>query len=216
MFQPEEILLSGTSYQVKVDAEIEDTLGNPLGESYIWAFDTRKPTIYNFALKGGEQNPSNGVTDMPLDQSFVVTFEQPMDVKSTEAAIKLINSETKAAFPVNFTWSDDNATLLIEPKTKFSIASFYELTIADSAQAEDGGTLNAGMSVRLATVPLPAVSSVFPEANSDNADFHSSITIWFASQMNIDSLKGRVQITPAVQGMEDNWYYNSYDRSLLL
>ncbi|MBK7316241.1 Ig-like domain-containing protein, partial [Candidatus Villigracilis affinis] len=214
VFQPEEILLSGTSYQVKVDAGIEDTLGNPLGESYIWAFDTRKPTIYNFALKGGEQNPSNGVTDMPLDQSFVVTFEQPMDVKSTEAAIKLINSETKAAFPVNFTWSDDNVTLLIEPKTNFSIASFYELTIADSAQAEDGGTLNAGMSVMLATVPLPAVSSVFPGADSDNADFHSSITIWFASQMDIDSLKGRVRITPAVPGMEDNWYYNSYDRSL--
>jgi len=35
VFQPEELLTSGTSYQVRVDPKLQDTLENTLGESYI-------------------------------------------------------------------------------------------------------------------------------------------------------------------------------------
>ena len=214
VFQPEELLTSGTSYQVRVDPKLQDTLENTLGESYIWQFDTRKPIIYNFALKDGEQNPPGDVYNMRLDQSFIVSFEQPMDRKSTEAAFKIINRETKAVFPISFSWNDESTELVIEPKSNFKIASFYELTLNDTAQAVDSGTLREGLNVRLATVPLPSITSVYPSKDSDNADYRSTIEIQFASQMDLESLKGRVQITPALQGGEDNWYYNSYNHTL--
>ena len=43
--------------------------------------------------------------------------------------------------------------------------------------------------------------------------FSSSLTISFASQMDFDSLKGKVIITPALTG-EPDWYYNTYDKTL--
>jgi hypothetical protein len=36
VFQPDEILLSGTSYQVSVEKGLKDTLGNALDQSYSW------------------------------------------------------------------------------------------------------------------------------------------------------------------------------------
>ncbi len=154
VYQPEEILLSGTSYQVSVEAGIEDTQGNTLDESYSWQFGTRAPVIYNFALKDGAENPTEEVKDVPLDQSFIVTFLQPMDEKSVEDAVTVVNRETQQPFPVNFAWDETSTTLTIEPKENFKIASFYDLTIADSAQASDGGNLKEGLIVQFATVIL--------------------------------------------------------------
>jgi hypothetical protein len=88
VFQPEKGLLSGISYQVEVEAGLKDTLGDALEESFNWQFSTRAPAIYNFALKDGAQNPSEEVKDVPLDQIFIVTFQQPMDQISTENAAK--------------------------------------------------------------------------------------------------------------------------------
>ncbi|MBI5353104.1 MAG: Ig-like domain-containing protein [Chloroflexi bacterium] len=213
VFQPEEILLSGTHYQVSVDAGLKDTLNNILDESFSWLFDTRAPGISNFALKDGEQNPSEEVKDVPLDQVFIVTFQQPMDQESTQNAVKIINRETSVDFPVNYTWDETFTTLAVEPKGKFALASFYKLTILNSAQASDGGNLSDGLTIQFATVPLPSVLSVSPVADSKENIFNPQIIITFASQMNFDSLKGKVRITPALEG-EPNWYYNPYDKTL--
>ncbi len=214
VFQPEEILLSGTSYQVSVEAGIKDTLGNALNESFNWQFSTSAPVIYNFALKDGAQNPSEEVKDVPLDQTFILTFLQPMDSKSVESALTLVNRETQQAFPVKFSWDEKFTTLTIDPDGKFKIASFYELTVANSAQAGDGGKLKEGLTVQFATVSLPSIVSVFPAPDSEGG-FNSSITITFASPMDFDSMKGRVNISPAIPGAPD-WYYSTYDKSLYI
>jgi uncharacterized protein YfaS (alpha-2-macroglobulin family) len=214
VFQPEKILLSGTSYQVSVEAGIKDTLGNTLEKSYSWEISTRAPAISNFALKGGAENPSEEVKDVPLDQAFLVTFQQPMDQKSVEDAVTIINRETKQSMPLKFTWDEKLTHLAIVSKEKFKIASFYDLTIANSAQAEDGGSLKEGLAVQFATVTLPSVASVFPAANSKGS-FNSAITITFASPMDPESLKGRVNISPAIPGKPES-NYNPYDKSLTI
>ena len=214
VYQPEEILLSGTNYQVSVDAGIKDTLGNELDDLFDWQFSTRAPAIANFALKDGAENPTEEVKDVPLNQTFIVTFQQPMDQKSVEDATTIINRETQQPAPIKFTWDDTFTTLTIDPKENLKIASFYNLNIANSAQASDGGKLKEGLTVKLSTVAFPAVVSVFPAAYSEGS-FNSAITITFASPMDFDSLKGRVNISPAIPG-EPDWYYNTYDKSLTI
>jgi len=209
VFQPEKGLLSGNSYQVKVEAGLKDTLGNALEESFNWQFSTRAPLIANFALKGGAQNPSEEVKDVPLDQAFIVTFQQPMNQESAENAVSLVNRETHLPFPVNFKWDETFTALTIKPDGKFRIASFYELTIADSAQADDGGKLKEGLTVQFATVSLPAIVSIYPAPYSKNVTYESAIEIKFASPMDYESMKGRIKITPALKG-EPNWYYDTY------
>ena len=81
VFQPEEILLSGTSYQVQIEAGLKDTNGNALEESFQWQFETQGPIISNYALKNGAQYPKEEVSDVPLDQAFIVMFTQTMDQK---------------------------------------------------------------------------------------------------------------------------------------
>lgn len=215
VFQPDEILLSGTSYQVSVEKGLKDTLGNALDQSYSWRFSTRAPAIYNFELKDGAQNPTEEVKNVRLDQAFIVTFLQPMDQQSVEDAASIVNRETSQPTPLKFTWDDESTTLTIEPKEKLKIASFYDWKIANSAAAKDGGTLAEGLAVQLSTVTFPAVKSVFPEPNSDNALYQGYITINFASPMDFDSLKGRVKISPAISD-ESDWYYDSYGNSLTI
>ncbi|MCE9645317.1 MAG: Ig-like domain-containing protein [Chloroflexi bacterium] len=212
VFQPDQYLLSGTGYQVEVDAGLKDTLGNLLADSFHWQFNTRAPAIYNYLLAGGAENPTEEVRDVALDQVFIVNFQQPMKRESTEGAFSLINRETSADFPVDFKWDDGSTSLTIKPRGKFTIASFYKLTLSESAQAADGGTLREGLSVQFATVSLPSVVGVFPAPDSKGT-FSSYLTITFASPMDFDSMKSRVKITPALEGNPD-WYYNSYDRTL--
>jgi len=216
VFQPEKKLLSGTFYDVRIEAGLQDTLGNSLSASFNWQFRTRAPTIVSMGLKNGEQNPSAEVPNVPLDQVFIVTFGQPMNQQSVESATKIVNRETKAIVPATFTWDATFETLTITPKGKFNLASFYELDVDGSAQAADGGYIKQGYYwyAHFATVPQPSVTKVYPAALSSGV-FSAGISITFASPMDAESLKGKVVISPPSQNPSD-WVYNQYDKILYL
>jgi len=215
VFQPEEILLSGTSYNVKIDAGLQDTNGNLLEESFQWKFETQGPIILNYALKDGVQYPQEEVTEVALDQAFIVTFAQPMDEESVERAVTLINRETRQPFPVKFEWDETSTTLTIAPDGKYKLASFYELAVSDQAQAEDGGHIKDGLTIQIATVPLPSVMSYFPSSEIDDTSYKDRISITFASRMDFESMKGRVSIAPVAPDPKQ-WYYNEYDNTLYI
>ena len=207
VFQPEKPLLSGSRYTVRVGAGLKDATGNPLDESYVWQFTTRAPTIGNWGLKNGIQNPPESIENVLLDQAFEITFLQPMDADSVAKAITLVNRESGAAFPFQLKWNEDLTFLTIEPVGRYQIASFYDLTIADTAQAQDGGTLKQGLALKFGTVPLPHIVEVKPKAGSQAVDFDSSFTLKFASPMKLDSLKSRLRVTPEPK-QELSLYYN--------
>ena len=100
--------------------------------------------------------------------------------------------------------------MTLQPNGRYQIASDYHLQIADTAQAADGGTLKDGFSVHFSTVPLPGIVKVTPEPNSVETSFDCSLSIQFASPMRLNSLKGKVIVTPAPK-TELQWYYNDYD-----
>ncbi|MBI3738983.1 MAG: Ig-like domain-containing protein, partial [Chloroflexi bacterium] len=213
VYQPDQALLSGTRYTVRVDPALKDTNGDSLEKSFVWQFQTSAPYIQNYALQNGPYNPGDNIENVLLDQPFIITFSQAMDQKSVAQALTLTNRETGQSFPTQVTWDKTSSILTIKPSGKFQIASFYQLNIADSARAQDGGNLREGLSIRFSTVPLPAIVKVTPEPNSVAADFDSSMTIQFASPMKFASMKGKVQITPAPK-TEPQYYYNDYDYSL--
>ena len=207
VFQPEKPLLSGSRYTVRVGAGLKDATGNPLDESYVWQFTTRAPTIGNWGLKNGKQNPPETIENVLLDQSFEVTFLQPMDADSVAKAITLVNRESGKAFPFQLKWNEDFTFLTVEPVGRYQIANFYDLTIADTAQAQDGGTLKQGLALKFGTVPLPRIVGVKPEPGSQAKAFDGSFTIKFASPMKLDSLKSRLRVTPQPK-QELSLYYN--------
>jgi uncharacterized protein YfaS (alpha-2-macroglobulin family) len=213
VFQPEGALLSGTNYKVTAEAGLKDTNGNALDKSYSWNFNTRAPLIGNFALKNGAENPPETITNVLLDQAFIVTFLQPMDAESVHEAVTLVNRETDTPFPTRLKWNEDSTVLTIEPMGRYKIASFYDLRIAREARATDGGMLKEGLTLKFGTVQLPRLLRIFPTPNSEAKDFDPSITINFASPMRLDSLKNKIKITPLPKE-ELQWYFDDYNWQL--
>lgn len=213
VFEPEEALLSGSSYTVRVDAGLRDLTGKELDQTFLWKFTTRAPSIGSFALQNGPQNPQQEIQNVLLDQAFVVTFLQPMDQKSTNGAVTLVNRESGKPFPLRFKWNKDATVLTIEPAGRYQLASFYDLNISDSALAQDGGQLKEGLTVKFSTVPLPQIVSVFPEANSKKTEFNPYFLLKFASPMDFDSLKSRIRVSPQPKN-ELQFYYSDYDWQL--
>ncbi len=199
VFQPEEALLSGSNYKVRVEAGLEDTNGEALQRPFSWTFSTRAPMIGSLALKDGAQNPPTTIGNVLLDQAFLVTFLQPMDTKSMRENFKFVNRETGDSFPTSLTWNKDETILTITPSRRYEIASFYDLSILDSARAKDGGKLKEGWTLRFGTVPLPKIEHIFPEPNSKAETFNASIEIKFVSPMKLDSFENKIKITPQAE-----------------
>lgn len=213
VFQPESLLDSGTDYLVSVDAGLTDPLGMPLEESFVWRFTTRAPRISYLSLKDGATNPDMDIENVLLDQAFVVTFLQPMDRESTEAAVTLKDRESGKAVPVQFEWNEEFEALTIEPTRRYSLSGFYQLEVAASALAQDGSPLAEGLTFRFSTIPAPDVRWVRPGPNEQQAAYSSWMTIKFLSPMDFDTLETRVKISPEPAGGL-RFYYNQYDWEL--
>ncbi len=213
VFQPDELLHSGTQYQVRVIAGLADASGNVLPADYKWQFQTRAPEISHFSLKNGEQDPRPSIGMVLLDQAFIVEFVQPMDAASVAKALTLVNRETGRPFPTSLKWNKELTELTIQPVGRYALGNFYDLKLAHSAQAKGGGTLKDGLLLQFATVPFPGIENVSPTAGSSGGSFSSWLSIQFESPMNFASLKGKVKITPQ-PAKELNWYYDEYQRKL--
>lgn len=208
VFQPEELLKSGTTYQVRIGAGLQDTSGSALESDFVATFTTRTPAIDHFSLRGGEQNPPDNIQDVRLDQAFVITFLQPMDPISVEQAVSVVDRERGATLPVRLKWNDARTEVTIQPAERYQIASQYTLKVLKDALSADGAPLREGLTFNFATVLLPSVLWVRPAPDSQASEYDSSLIIHFASPMNFDSTKGKIKISPEPKEM--SWYYNEY------
>ncbi len=212
VFQPEELLKSGTTYEVRVGAGLQDASGSVLGSDFVAAFTTRAPGIAHFSLRGGEQNPPDDIQNVRLDQAFVITFLQPMEPASVAQAISVAESDSGLPLPVRLKWNDAKTEVSIQPAERYQIATRYTLTLLQEALSADGAPLKEGLTFHFTTVPLPSILWVRPAPDSQASEYDSSLTIRFASPMNFNSTKGKVKISPEPREM--NWYYNEYDWEL--
>lgn len=212
LFEPEGNFKSSTNYQVRVEAGLEDVVGNRLEETFTAQFTTRAPAVNHVALKDGSWIGQD-FSGVLLDQAFVVVFdEQEMDKESVESAIQIVNRETQKAFPIEFEWNEAVTAVVVSPKDLFEIDSHYQFIVDDSAKASDGGSLAAPWSVNFSTVPYPAVIGIYPEPGRELDGYTSYITLTFASPMDKDTIESRVKVTPSLGG-EPQWYYSFYPGS---
>lgn len=215
VFHPDQALISGTRYAVQVDSALKDVENGPISKTTLWHFKTRTPKIGHFSLKKGVQDPRYELKNVLLDQAFVVSFLQPMDASTVKTAFSLINNNTGKPFPVSMEWNKDLTILTILPAGRYALNTTYNLEIATSAQAKGGGCLEKGLTFQFSTVQLPFIDYVQPDSGSEAKEFESSIKIKFGSQMNFESLKSRVNISPKPT-RKLNWYYDAYDWQLYI
>jgi len=195
VFQPENGLDSGISYQVSLRPTLKDTTGLPLAESFSWAFTTTFPRVTDFTLEGIGSNFSESINNVALDQAFTLTFNQPMERESAAQALTFQNVETGAAVPVKLTWNESGTDLTVKPVSRLAIASFYNLTLAQTARAQDGGLLGKTFHAKLATTPRPMIESVVPSGGKQ-ASFSMTASVYFNTQIKAESVQNRVRVSP--------------------
>ncbi len=212
-FRPDQTLHGGEDYTVTVKAGLADAAGDSqLTEDYTWHFNTMTPRIQSLILSNGTENPPTGTRDVLLDSGFAVSFLQPMNPSSTEAALSLTSQSGESA-PYSTLWNSDDTRVAITPTQRLAYGTQYTLKLDASAQASDGGSLAQGLNWNFTTVQPPGIEMVSPANGSTQDYFSQELRIKFASPMRFDTVKDKIDITPKPK--EDvQWYYNDYDWSV--
>ena len=187
-FTPEEALRGGTVYHLTVAGGLTTVTGAVLEAPYTWTFRTLAPQILSVA-------PSPGQSGVLLDSAVSVSFSQPMDPASTQAAFHLMYGGE----PVSgqFSWSNNGTQLSFQPAERLRIASTYLVNLTSAARSAGGdAALSEGTSFAFETVPLPGVAQTRPSNGERDVRPGQGATISFRSPMNSATFEGKIVIAP--------------------
>ncbi len=206
VFRPDPALAGGTQYTVMVNADVAAQDGATLDKPFSWSFKTVSPAVIEFI-------PTLPAINMPLTGTVQIRFNQPMNRASVEAAFSVTAQGATEPTKGTFEWAEDGAGFMFKPESLLKIDTVYDVILNAGSQA-----LNGGESIRetgtwsFATVPLPGIISTDPSDGAGNVYPYGSLTIYFASQMNTDSLKDKITIEPK-PWRDPDFYYGDYDYS---
>ncbi|MFN8597415.1 MAG: Ig-like domain-containing protein, partial [Anaerolineae bacterium] len=125
------------------------------------------PIVVDRAPDRGEEQG----TESPI----VLAFDKPMDRASVEQSFAI-----SPRIPGNFKWSDDNTSVQFVPSgSGFARGEVYNVTLADTAKAENGKTLGQPMAFTFKAVGFIEVTQVIPADGAQNIDPGSEITVMF-------------------------------------
>jgi len=153
VFRPDQPLAGGRTYAGRVAAGLTDTTGGLLKEDFVWEFSLQSPEVINSL-------PFSGQSAVALNQPISLTFNQPMDRASTEAAFGLLDPGGQ---PVagSFKWAGDSTSLEFQPAQFLTRSTNYLAKVETSALAAAGGAaLTRPFSLNFTTVPPPGRSKV--------------------------------------------------------
>ncbi len=146
---PSVVLDVATNYYIQIGADaFDDTTGNSfagISDTTTWNFttiDTDNPTIYTLS-------PTDNSIDVAINSNLVITFSEPVDVKTGNIVIKKTSDnstfETIAVTSSNVTGSGTD-TITINPTGAFNQSTDYYIQIDATAFDDATGNSFAGIS----------------------------------------------------------------------
>ena len=148
--------------------------------------------------------PTFNQTDVGLTQPISLTFNQPMDHASSEAAFHLTGAGSDIAG--QFRWTPNSTELGFYPSQNLPYGADMQATIDGAAQSAGGGaTLGAPYTVFFSTVKSPAILSTDPPDGAQAADAGNGFRIFFASPMDLDTLEPNIDIVPKPTQVYTYW-----------
>lgn len=193
-----------TAYQVTVNSGLTDVTGGVLAAAVTTNFTTQSPLVLS-TVPYPDQN------QVIPTEPFYISFNMPMDVASTNAAVSI-----NPAVPLEFGWDEAQTQLTITPTQRLELGTRYEINVASSAQASTGQAgLDQSYIIPFYTVPLPAVSYTYPADGETDIDPDSNyVSVEFASPMAWDTVTPTITIDPAPAEVTFDTYEGSYYLSI--
>jgi alpha-2-macroglobulin len=202
-YVPKRPLDGATTYQATVHAGLEDIVGAVLEEDFTWNFTTVVPSVVRIT-------PTNRSKKVAIESGFGIEFNMPMDRASTESAISL-----SPAASLEFTWQNEDRTVLIIPTHPLELEMNYTLAITTAARSAYGNaSLDRHTSSDFRTIPYPSVASTTPKDGEAITSYYSniySIYIEFASPMIEETIKGKIHVEPAPEPDDIHYEFWNFD-----
>ncbi len=210
VFHPNPALQGGTKYSVTVSGDLTAVDGSAMEQPFVWSFTTSAPVV-------SEVIPNDTTTSVNLDTTLQVKFNQPMDRQRVEASFSLHPVDSTQKVTGKFTWADDGAGFMFTPDHILTIGTDYTAEFTGTPPTPEGGgaALTGQLKWGFSTVPLPGVVSTDPFDGQTDAYPDSGFTIYFASPMDTDTIKGRISVEPNAIREFDS-YYSDYNNSYTL
>jgi uncharacterized protein YfaS (alpha-2-macroglobulin family) len=207
IFRPREPLAAAVLYTATIPAGLTDNMGGILAQDYTWSFTTASPTVVNMAPTTDQVPPTSPIT---------ITFSQPMDPASTEAAFSLRTAKDNIPVEGTFVWQDEGRTLIYQPKQPLAYGTGYVVNVDKTARPARGeGTLRQATRFSFRIVYLPEVRSTKPRDGDQAADPYGALEVTFRSPIDPKTLgPGAIQVEP--EPSQVYTWYNEYDSRLII
>ena len=225
-FTPRQGFAPATTYKARVQAGLTGLMGSVLKDEYSWTFTTRLPAVTNVY-------PADKSIYVGPNEPISVTFNQPMDHRSTERSFLLTEIESGKEVTGKFSWTTAEITqeslemdarssrsessklettvrgetMIFTPDKPLALDASYRASVAKGARAAGGdkGTI-ADYSWTFSTIALPRVVRSTPADGDTDADYGGGIDIYFSSPISPTTLADNLTIIPEPTNVYSYWY----------
>ncbi len=191
-FQPSDELAFNETYTVTVAGS--DPAGNALNGSSSFSFttanppDTTPPTV-------DSNSPADAATGVSSNTNLSISFSEPMDRASVEAAFSVAPAVT-----CSFAWSADDTLITCIPSAELATSTAHAVTLAATATDKAGNALESAHSFSFSTAAAPdttppTVSSTSPTSGQQGAERRPNIVVTFSEPVDKASAQAAFSIT---------------------
>ena len=140
--------------------------------------------------------PGYEQTDVPVSQSVLIAFDQPMEPLSVMETF-----EVHPAVEGHLEWLESNAIMLFEPLEFWDFDATYEIYIGMGAMSEAGMLMEEAYEFGFTTGEsgeVPRVVGTLPHDGQADASGTQPIEIYFDQPMTPASLEAAIEVSPAL------------------
>jgi hypothetical protein len=187
VYSPTVALTPSTRYHVRVAPGLPDQTGGKLNQEYSWSFTTINPAVVTSLPAPDEQHAS---PRNPLK----ISFNQPMDLASLRAAIKLRRSD---GANVSGSVAANGSTATFTPAEPLERGARYILSVDRSARPSDGNSsLAKTYEAPFRVAPLPRLVRSTPTDGETKATVNAGIQLVFSTPLDWTSVERNLTIEP--------------------
>jgi hypothetical protein len=209
VFRPD-ALVPGATYTAKVAAGLQDVSGAVLQKDFTWSFGVQPPLVVKTL-------PTDRQAMVGLTDPISVTFNQPMDHASAEAAFALYVGQNASGSKVSGTFQWSSNTMGFAPSRKLELGQWYYASVAAGAKSAVGP---AGTRKEYAwtfqTVPYPRIVSTTPADGDKEASPFGSFEILFSAPIDPTTVMRNVRISPEPKATDVYTYYSRSNRRFVI
>ncbi len=195
---PAALLASDTSHDIKVTTDVTDMSANALAAEFTMAngfrtaSDTTAPTIVSI-------QPGDTSTDIPINTTIVVTFDESMDTST----VTDITADTTCSGSIQVSVDDfgtciqmdalpvasnNDRTFTLTPTANLTAGSTYKVKILTDVTDVVGNALSSvyttATGFTTGSYTAPKVTSTTPEDDSSNIAVNSSMAVTFSEAID--------------------------------